>query len=331
VGTRARERRLAGLVSEEAEQLYARLSDAGWLAIGKGPDQVDLDTTPARELIDARIAYRTHSGDGRFLPVSQSTALQLLLSRHQDEIATKHRRVIEGWELLDSVLSTPAGPRSVTSTSADSLVEIITDKKTLNQLSIELYQTTQKELLGLSTNQFTGPLAKDQVLAPPQRTLSRGGQFRMIYDGRYATHLAGAQIIEASIAAGEQARVRAHLPLKMLHVDDNVALVALTPTGMDGSLLVRSPSLLAALRDWFELLWNDDATTTVGETTAVPLSATQRHVLRLLCSGLSDEAIARAMDASVRTVRRHIAVILEVLGVGSRFAAGAVAAKRGWV
>lgn len=138
-------------------------------------------------------------------------------------------------------------------------------------------------------------------------------------------------MIEMSVAAGESARIRARLPLKMLHVDNKVALVALTDTGLDGSLLVSSPQLLAALRDWFELLWRDDATTPVHSTVDGGLSAAQRQVVRLLVSGLSDEAIARASEMSVRTVRRHITAMLEMLGANSRFAAGAMAAKRGWI
>jgi DNA-binding NarL/FixJ family response regulator len=46
---------------------------------------------------------------------------------------------------------------------------------------------------------------------------------------------------------------------------------------------------------------------------------------------MGDEAIARALGTSVRTVRRHITALLEMLGVNSRFAAGAAAAKRGWI
>jgi DNA-binding NarL/FixJ family response regulator len=51
----------------------------------------------------------------------------------------------------------------------------------------------------------------------------------------------------------------------------------------------------------------------------------------MLSTSQSDEAIARAAGMSVRTVRRHVAAILEILGVNSRFAAGMMAAKRGWL
>jgi DNA-binding NarL/FixJ family response regulator len=46
---------------------------------------------------------------------------------------------------------------------------------------------------------------------------------------------------------------------------------------------------------------------------------------------MTDDAIARASEMSVRTVRRHIASIMEVLGTNTRFATGVAASKRGWV
>jgi DNA-binding NarL/FixJ family response regulator len=44
-----------------------------------------------------------------------------------------------------------------------------------------------------------------------------------------------------------------------------------------------------------------------------------------------DAAIARRLRISVSTVRRHIKSLYLILGVNNRFAAGVVAAKRGWV
>ncbi|MGP3922715.1 hypothetical protein [Streptomyces sp. 8N616] len=45
----------------------------------------------------------------------------------------------------------------------------------------------------------------------------------------------------------------------------------------------------------------------------------------------NDEPIARHLNVSVRTVRRRIARIMDLLDVRSRFAAGVAAASLGWV
>lgn len=323
---------LAGLVSEEAERLYGRLLTAGWLEIGTDVSEESVASGAARELLDARVAYNSPLNDGRLRPVRQAAALQLLLSTRNKEITAKQQQIATGWQLLDEILSVAATGNLPNGSDDCHLVEVVSGLETVHKISIDLQHSVRRELLGLAlnTSTLTG-LAEEQLVTPPEPIVTKGGRFRMIYNGAFAAHKVGARLIELSVAGGEEARIRAQLPLKMLHVDDTVALVALTGTGIDGSLVVHSPHLLAALREWFELLWNDPATTPVQGTNDEGLSSAQRHVMRLMSSGLSDEAIAKASGMSVRTVRRHITAIMESLGVMSRFAAGATAAKRGWI
>lgn len=54
-------------------------------------------------------------------------------------------------------------------------------------------------------------------------------------------------------------------------------------------------------------------------------------MLRLLAAGLTDEAVARRLDVSVRTLRRVTADLMERLEARSRFQAGYLAATRGWL
>ncbi|MCE7082638.1 LuxR C-terminal-related transcriptional regulator [Streptomyces sp. ST2-7A] len=64
---------------------------------------------------------------------------------------------------------------------------------------------------------------------------------------------------------------------------------------------------------------------------ARPISEEDLELLALLVTYPSDEPIARHLQVSVRTVRRRIARIMELLGVQNRFAAGVAAAQLGWV
>jgi DNA-binding NarL/FixJ family response regulator len=61
------------------------------------------------------------------------------------------------------------------------------------------------------------------------------------------------------------------------------------------------------------------------------LSPTDRHLLRLLADGLTDEAAAKRLGISARTVRRIMADLMDRLGAESRFEAGVEAARRGWL
>jgi DNA-binding CsgD family transcriptional regulator len=61
------------------------------------------------------------------------------------------------------------------------------------------------------------------------------------------------------------------------------------------------------------------------------LSGREVEVLRLVAAGHSDDEIAQRLVLSPHTVHRHIANIRTKLGLGSRAAAAAVAARAGLV
>ena len=69
-----------------------------------------------------------------------------------------------------------------------------------------------------------------------------------------------------------------------------------------------------------------ESTVEVGE-----LSPRERDVLRLVAEGLSDGDIAERLVLSPHTVHRHVANILRKLGLHSRAAAAAHAARAGLV
>lgn len=66
-------------------------------------------------------------------------------------------------------------------------------------------------------------------------------------------------------------------------------------------------------------------------TDAVQLSATQQSILEGLAVGMTDEALASRLQMSVRTCRRHISQLFDILGAESRFQSGVLAARRGWL
>jgi DNA-binding CsgD family transcriptional regulator len=119
--------------------------------------------------------------------------------------------------------------------------------------------------------------------------------------------------------------------MKLLIVDDDTALVPLRPRGAP-CLFIRDAGLVALLIKFFELKWVQAKPWAPPGTPIAEKGNTQRQrVLEALAAGLKDEAIARQQGVSVRTVRRHIAAIMEELGVTTRFAAGVAAVRRGWI
>ncbi|WP_436495029.1 LuxR C-terminal-related transcriptional regulator [Actinokineospora sp. HUAS TT18] len=70
----------------------------------------------------------------------------------------------------------------------------------------------------------------------------------------------------------------------------------------------------------------EEAVTVGGE----PTEATML-LLRHMCTGATDRAIARELCVSERTVHRRIARLQTLLGANSRFQLGVLVAVRGWL
>ncbi|WP_260867975.1 DNA-binding response regulator [Streptomyces sp. SAJ15] len=132
-------------------------------------------------------------------------------------------------------------------------------------------------------------------------------------------------------------RVRiAAVPLPTLVVaDGRTALVCAVSTdgGRDGgraASVVEDPSVVGALHAMLRSVWGG-ATPAAGPLDgADPARAEMvRRVLERLRDGVTDEAAARELAVSVRTYRRYVTGILDLLGAGSRFQAGVLASELG--
>ncbi|MFC4785524.1 helix-turn-helix transcriptional regulator [Nocardioides sp. MAHUQ-72] len=113
-------------------------------------------------------------------------------------------------------------------------------------------------------------------------------------------------------------------PVQMKIVDR--AYVLLQGPVVDGESSVMAvssgPCLDAAWRYWHASL-DSSFPAIEGVGTLGDLTPRQRQVVALLMNGVGDEAIAETLSVSVRTVRADVAALLAMLGVRSRFAAGA--------
>ncbi|WP_147129121.1 LuxR C-terminal-related transcriptional regulator [Nocardia ninae] len=61
------------------------------------------------------------------------------------------------------------------------------------------------------------------------------------------------------------------------------------------------------------------------------LSRQEFEMLRALSTGSRDEVVARTMNVSVRTMRRRFAEIMDDLQAHTRFQAGFMVARAGWL
>ncbi|WP_186763333.1 LuxR C-terminal-related transcriptional regulator [Lentzea tibetensis] len=315
---------LAGLLRGPAAELYQRLLSTGPLRIAEHPELAD--SPEVEELVDAGFARRRFVGEPVIVPVEPSRAVDQALISMQRKLLDQHRTIVRVREQMDVL------QRSYVANADehDTAIRVYTDPAEIGALSVELCLSAEREFSNLETEHYRNPPDGRSAKVPPAEVLERGVRFRNIYARPVLDMPFAGEMIRRCAEGGWQLRVLPSLPMKMVLVDDRAALLPVDRTGMEGAVLVRAPVIVSALRMYFELLWGR----------ALPLndtgveskfSAHQRGVLRLMISGMTDAAIARHLDVSERTVRRHISAALEFVGVDNRITATAIIVRDGWL
>jgi DNA-binding CsgD family transcriptional regulator len=131
---------------------------------------------------------------------------------------------------------------------------------------------------------------------------------------------------------GAEVRTAPVIPMRLIMIDRTTAVVV-QPHPHE-LFLIRETGILFPLNEYCELVWASaerfEAVEREAEPDALPTSQ-ELALLRLLAAGSIDEAAAKKLGISVRTVRRMMADLMERLGATSRFEAGYKAMKRGWL
>lgn len=190
----------------------------------------------------------------------------------------------------------------------------------MNSHAEHLVATARREVVLVNGQYRAGSF---QFAAPVAETvLRRGSQLRLIW----ASDLIRTPSVAAYAAwlrsRGAAPRIVPTLPTTMLLVDRSVAMVV---TG-DDAVVNRTAAAVAPLCVLADQLWGQ-----AMRRRQQPDDQPPRHhkVLRLLADGLTDDAIARQVGVSVRTVRNDMAAAMLSLDARSRFQAGVRAAQLG--
>lgn len=252
----------------------------------------------------------------RLMPARPDVAVDVLVAQRQQELA---RAQAAARTLLRETATERAH-------QPDELVEIVHGRQAVAQRFMQLEQTVTRELLVLDRPPYA------QVTTEPNESelemLARGVRCRGIYAPEGLELPGRLDEIERMIAAGEEARTSPVVPMKMAVADRRVALLPLTSEQLtEQALVVHAGTLVEALVTLFEVLWG----------LAVPLLAPapgsaddpDARLVSLLAAGLSDQAIARQLEVSPRTLSRQLAALQDTLLARTRFQAGVHAALRG--
>jgi DNA-binding CsgD family transcriptional regulator len=318
-------------LGDETERVYTTLvglprSSASELADASGGSTAAVSKVLAA-LVAKGLAIRAGSRPPRFTATPPDVAVTALIQERQ-------RRLDAARSLVQSLAETHREALRIN--DPDIAVELLTHRDDISAAAGRLVNGAEHEVRA-----FDRPPYIDRPGSNLQHQVRRqrlGVVHRVVYS-RDAMAWPGRLLddIMPSVRAGEQARVRGELPLKLVISDDVAALIpfSLSAGGHSAAYLVHPSPMLAALEALFEAEW--DRAVPLGTGGPTPVGATAapdeetRTLLTLLTSGLTDAAIARTQGWSPRTTQRRIQRLMTALGATTRFQAALAAARRGWV
>ncbi len=222
-------------------------------------------------------------------------------------------------------------------------VEVIVDEERCAAVEGKLMDEAVSTVDGLCIGPISPRTAQPVMEIPPPQVvcgffeaMARGVTARGLYGVSVLENAAGLAAVRQCIEAGEQARVFANVPLNLMIYDGKRAMCSVPGQGGDRRALVviHESGLLDCLIGLFDVFWDMgvplSADSQVVDAVHGPGSEEQQ-LLSYLAAGLTDEAIARDLCVSPRTLGRRIARLEEELGVRSRFQLAVQASRRGWI
>jgi len=316
-------------VSPAEEKIYLYLLSRPRSTQGEIIEGTGLATTKARSAIalleSKAIISRGGGSTARFLPSPPGVTLEGLVYR-------RHREIEEAKAEAEGVM----GRLHATAThSAADLVEVITGQDAVRQRTLQMLLGAEHEVLELSRPPYL--MSTEEV---EHANLRKGIRYRYIYAQSALDAPGKLDEILAAIAAGEEAKVLPDVPLKLSIVDRKIARMFLSSDEPDvetGVLTVRASPIIEALVVLFESLWERAVPLSDASMSPPALAGNDdspadadRKLLALLAAGLTDEAIARHLGITTRSLRRRMRKLMDQLDARSRFQAGLQAAWRGW-
>lgn len=306
-------------LSRIAKEAYQRLLAGDTAQV---PDEIE------NELVNA--GALTDQTEKSVIP--PGVALSGLLSERLPETLHSLEGLIELAHAYDHLLRTPHGPPSPEHQPEHPQIEFLAESAQRQHANYMVLNAAQHDLFVIE-GEDPPAFTPHRIDADTVRPRPPGLHWREVVTFNAIASPDRAALLRAS-AEELDYQVRAHrtVPVWLSVADDDLAILSTGPYPRCGALLVRVPAVVQLLRSWCEHLWSEsvDVPFSADADGGVQFDATGFALLDLMTAGLTDDAIARAMDVSVRTIRRRIERMCDLADVSNRIQLALVAREHGW-
>lgn len=275
------------------------------------------------------LAARASGDQDRYVASPPAVALGALLVQRQEEL---RRAQVEMAELAGLYRGTVAR-RGV----AD-VVDVVHGTDAIAHRFAQLQHSARERVQNFSKADAAVVTREDNDEAE-RSAVARGVRYEVVLERKTFDQPGAYDAAEAALAMGMEIRVVPDVPLRMIVVDRELALIPLAPEDREpvrDALLVHPSGLLDALLAVFDFVWHGapslvQAPEGVVEMSADRLEPLDTKVLSLLLAGLTDASIGAQLGLSLRTVQRRVRQMMDRARVGTRVQLGYEAGKRGWI
>jgi DNA-binding NarL/FixJ family response regulator len=266
--------------------------------------------------------------------VHPEASLDRFIQTQHEQHVHRHERLLRARTQVDALVSEFLSSRPGLATWRD--VTHVPSAEAVHAELVTLVGRAEREVLAVHTRGAIARQTAGALLPVQLGGLRRGLAVRIILPAPWQPDDA---VYAAAAEQGANVRLIDDAGVDVTVVDRRFGILQpASSSAAAGGLLIRAPDLTGLATALFDQLWraaepaprSPAAGAPAGVEPGAP-SEQERLLLRLLGDGVKDEAVARALGVSVRTVRRMIADLMRRLGARSRFQAGVLAIQRGWL
>lgn len=320
-------------LGEDASRLYRlALTDPDWSTerfadvTGRSAEaaRAALDELVSLGLLEPSVEHR-----GRWVPTPPRVGLGRLIERRQSTLRESEQALARSRLSAQQLIEHADSAQGV---SLDA-IELLEGRDATTARIAELMQSCR------SSQSMVTSLPDETSIARARENdlqmLDRGVEVQLL---ALAGHPRRSPAVREHLAllseAGAQVRLLPSLPTRLMIFDGTTALLPIDPEDVAlGAIAVHQPGLVSLASALFATSW-DQARDLDGAAERDPAEGwqptdLQLEVVRLLGLGNKDEAIARRVDLSLRSVRRIIGQLSQELDAASRFELGVRCVERG--
>ena len=324
-------------LEEDEELAYRALievasSDSADLARRLSRPQIEAERLLA-SLEQKGLAARSGGGDHLFVASPPGVALRALIVQRQEELRAASAMIGSLSERYRS---------SRTERSVGELIDVIHGSAAVVQRFQQLQDGARFEVALLVRAQV-GYVSPEENTAE-DLAVARGVKYRVVVERDLLNRPGYVAACEAALESGEEIRVVPKVPIRLVVVDREIALVPTDATSAErpgsGALLVHAGGLLEGLLGLFERVWREAVPLGLSSSGRLAravndentgLDALDTKIFGLLLAGLTDQVIGSHLDLSLRTVQRRVRALMDLAGVDTRLQLGFQAAQQEWV